>query len=241
MASVNGQEKASGARLGTRLRGKLADAYEARGGQQNILWLHYSAKARSDVALCSDLEYGHFLLVESDPLIDKVNYAPAKQVARIAGEVFATIVDAEVQTKNGEVTWREVKYSGDLAEGEANRANLQILIQQQAARDTAVRHEVLTEKEIFACPQRIRNWHRVMVWLAAAREWALHDYATKVAILMRRHGRIEFHEALSLGDTEHASLYGAALLQEVQRGTFRSDLEARPLTARSIFYAPERS
>jgi len=231
----------SGARPGTRLRGQLAQAYEARGGHQNILWLHYSPKARQDVCLSSDLEYGHFLLAESDTSIDKVNYAPAKQVARVAGESFGTIVDAEVRLKTGEVIWREVKHSSDLAEGEANRANLQILIQQQAAKDAAARHEVLTEKEIFACPQRIRNWHRVIVWLAAAREWALHDYAIDVATLMRRHGRIEFREALSLGDSEHASLYGAALLQEVQRGAFHSDLDVRPFTPSSIFCVPEWS
>ena len=235
------RQGASDARPGIRLRGLIAEAYEARGGHQNILWLHYSPKAKRDFVLSSDLEYAHFLLAESDTRIDKVDYAPRKRVARIAGETFGTVVDAEVQLKSGEVVWREVKFSEDLAEGEANRASLQILIQRQAANDAAVRHEVLTEKEIFACPQRIRNWHRVVAWLAAAREWALHDYALEVAGLIRRFGRIEFREALALGDAEHAALYGAALLQEVLRGSFHSDLDVKPFTPRSIFYAPGRS
>lgn len=240
MAS-NTTRQAHGARPGTRLRGLIAKAYDARGEHQNILWLHYSPKAKRDFVLSSDLEYAHFLLAESDTRIDKVDYAPGTRVARIAGETFGTVVDAEVQFKSGEVVWREVKFSEDLAEGEANRASLQILIQQQAAKDAAVRHEVLTEKEIFACPQRIRNWHRVVAWLAAAREWALHDYALEVAALIRRLGRIEFREALALGDAEHSPLYGAALLQEVQRGSFHSDLDVRPFTARSTFHARERS
>jgi hypothetical protein len=228
------------ARPGTRLRGKLANAYGARGGHQSILWLQYSPKAGKDFVLSSDLEYGHFLLVESDTTVSSADYAPKPRVAMVAGVSLATCVDAEIKFKSGEVVWREVKYSRDIELGAANRASLQILVQQQAAKDAAVRHEVLTEKEIFACPQRIRNWHRIVPWLAQAREWALHDYAIEVAMAMRREGRMEFREALLLGKPEEGALYGAALLHEVQRGKFCSDLDVEPFSPRSFFYVRDR-
>lgn len=237
----DGARDAPRARLGTRLRGQLARAYDARGGSQSILWYQFSPKAKRDFVLSSDLEYGHFLLAESDIATDKIDYAPRKRVATVAGEILATCVDAEVQLKTGEVIWREVKYSADLEQGAANRASLQILVQQQAARDAGVKHEVLTEKEIFACPQRTRNWHRIVAWLAAARDWALHDYAIEVATLIRHRRHVEFREALELGRPEDASLYGAALLQQVQRGVFCSDLDVEPFTPRSLFYLPDRS
>lgn len=234
--AASGKRGSRGARPGTRLRGQLAQAYDARGGHQSILWFQFSPKANRDFVLSSDLEYGHFLLVESDTSIAEVDYAPAKRVARVAGEVLATCVDAEVVLKSGEVVWREVKCSEDIEQGAANRASLQILVQLQAAKDAAVTHEVLTEKEIFANPQRIRNWHRIVAWLAATREWALHDYSTEVAILMRRHGRVEFRHVLALGKPEEAPLYGSALLYQVQRGSYCSDLDDKPFTPRSLFY-----
>lgn len=229
------------ARPGTRLRGQLAEAYGARGGHQSVLWLHYSAKAERDFAFHSNLEYGHYLLVESDIEIEKPDYAPQKRVARVAGELLATCVDAELQLRSGGVVWREVKYSDDLAAGAANRASLQILVQQQAAQDAAVTHQVITEKEIFANPQRIRNWHLIIPWLASAREWALHDYSTEVALLVRRHGRIEFRHALALGAPEKSGLYGAALLRLVQVGRLSSDLDDRPFTPRSVFFQADES
>lgn len=240
MPSKNGKQSL-GARPGTRLRGQLEQVYEVRGGRQNVLWLHYSPKAGKDFALSSALHYAHFLFAESDPAIATVNYAPAELVTKIAGESFVSIVAAELQLKTGEVVWRELTSSTDLAKGEAIRKNLQFLIQQQAFNNAPVRHEVLTETEIFACPQRIRNWHRVLPWLAAVRDWALHDYAIDVATLIRRHGRVEFREALALGNSEAASLYGAALLQGVQHGAFLSDLDRMPFTPRSTFYVRESS
>lgn len=231
--------KGKGARLGTRLRGDLAEAYAARGHHISNLWFVYSPKARRDFVLRSSLEYGHFLLVESDVSIVKVDYSPAKRVAMLAGEAFGTIVDAEVTLANGQVVWREVKNSSDLVAGEQTRANLQILIQAQAATDAGVRHEVITEKVIYAIPQQINNWHRVLAWLAQAREWALHDYGNQVAALLHRRRRVELEEVAALGTPEEVGLYFAALFQAVQRGQFCSDLHSAPLSLRSQFWLTE--
>src|SRR5438045_3188895 len=100
-------------RLGTQMRGRLADAYEGRGHARAQLWYAYSPRAKRDVAFTGDLEFGHFLLVESDPRVRCVDYAPKERVARIAGSAMAHVTDAEVIFSDGTTEWREVKRSTD--------------------------------------------------------------------------------------------------------------------------------
>lgn len=64
-STLPSNKASTGARPGVRMRGQLADAYEARGHSTGKLWFHYSAKARRDVAFETEIEYLHFLYVES--------------------------------------------------------------------------------------------------------------------------------------------------------------------------------
>lgn len=146
--------KPKGARLGTRLRGKLAEAYDSRGHHRSNLWYVYSPKARADVVLRSDVEFGHFLLVESDANIVHVDYSPEKRIARIASVEYGTIVDAELTLRDGTRVWREVKRSEDVEQGAQTRANLQLMVQMKAAAFAGVTHELITDKQVFAQPPR---------------------------------------------------------------------------------------
>lgn len=229
----------SHARLGTRLRGQLADAYEARGHDRSDLVFVYSPKAGRDFALRSELEYGHFLLVESDPDVQKVDYSPSKRVSTWAGEEIGTIVDAEVTLRSGAVVWREVKSSADVEEGAQNRANLQLLIQLRAAESVAAQHQLFTEREIYAQPQRIHNWLRIIPWLAQARDWPLHEYGNEVAALVRARGSVVLEDVLSLGQGPEQALYGAALFRAVQYGLIASQLDVLPMTRNSRFFSLE--
>jgi len=226
----------SKARPGTRLRGALAEAYDSRGDLQSILWLHYSPTAREDVVFRSQLEYLHFLQIEWDPRVASINYRPQKRVAHVAGEILGTIVDAEITLRSGEIIWREVKYKADLEAGAANRANLQLLIQLQAARDENVRHEVVTEEQLYRSPMAVRNAHRTMAWLAGARHFVLTDAESQVLGLLRRLKAFEFRHVLKMDDPKLSALLGAAVLNLARRGRIHSDLDAHPFSGRTRFY-----
>lgn len=232
-------KRASKARIGTRLRGALAEAYAARGNLKSILYVQYSAKARVDVALSSDLEYRHFLLAEADVAVKRIDYTPAKRVVQIAGDGYGTIVDAEVEYGDGRIEWREVKHSEDLEADATSRSNLQILIQQAAAAREKVSHAVYTEREINRHLTLISNWHRIAAQLAAARDCALDDYVYQITGFMRRHGRIEYRHALALGKPGEECFFSAALLQQVQFGRIGSDLDCRPFSSRSAFFVED--
>lgn len=220
------------------MRGQLASAFASRGHHRSNLWFVYSPKAGKDTVLRGDLEYGHFLLAESDPDVQRVDYAPAKRVSEMAGEAIGTIVDAEVTLRSGAVVWREIKQSSDVEHGAQGRANIQLMIQLQAAAAVAARHELLTEKEIFSQPQRIHNWLRIVPWLAQARDWPLHDFGNLVASLVQARGSVEYHEVLDLEEGPQRPLLVAALFRAVQFGHIGSDLDTHPLTRRSRFFSP---
>lgn len=226
-------------RLGTQMRAQLAEPYASRGHHHSSLWLAFSPKANADVVLRSDLEFGHFLLAESDPSVVKVDYAPQKRVAQAAGEAVGTIVDAEVTLRNGTVIWREIKCSEDVAHGTTTRANTQLMAQVQAAGLVGAMHEVLTEKEIYAQPQRTQNWLQVIPWLAQAREWPLYEFRLGVVALLNARRSVEFEDVLALGNVTTAALYAAALFDRVQYGFILSDLDTLPFTACSRFYLRE--
>lgn len=235
-----GTQPSAGAssRLGTRMRGDLAEAYGARGHGHSKLWYGYSAKAGRDFVFRSEIEYLHFLWVESDALVEMVDYAPQKRVARIAGETYGTIVDAEL-IRAGKTIWREVKPRN--AEGVADlRSNLQLLIQMKAAAGMAACHELVTEEQICAQPHRIQNWQLVQRLLGEARYWELADYQNAVALLLRSKGSITLDEALALGDSRNSGLFAAGLFRGVQRGQFQGDIDQRPLTALTVFYLAGR-
>lgn len=228
--------RAPSGRLGTQLRGVLSDQFHARRHQANDLIYTYSPRADADVVLRSSLEYAHFLLVESDPRMARVDYAPAERVARLCGESIATAVDVEVVDIDGTVTWREIKYlkHREINEREYACETWQFL--NKMADGVADNFQVLTEKEIYLNPVRIRNWNRIVAWIAQARELSLGKEGQAVLALIRRRKQVRFEEMLTIGEKDRAGLFAAALFREVQKGTVESDLERAPLSPHSLFF-----
>lgn len=63
-ATTRAPVKSATGKLGTQMRGKLQQDYQARGKTRYSLWYHYSPKACADVVLHGDPQYYHFLLAE---------------------------------------------------------------------------------------------------------------------------------------------------------------------------------
>lgn len=229
-------------RLGTQLRGKLQQHYNRRGKSRYALWYAYSPKGSADVVLHGDVRYGHFLHAESDPAVAYVDYAPQGRVNRIVGDDLGKFVDAEVKLVDGTGVWRCVRRSDTKSQAPVDAAitNLQLLITHRTHKDLPQRMELWTEKEVFAQPQRIQNWNRVLPWVAQAREWPLHEAGNEVATLLHTRREVILRDVMALGDEKHQALYIAALLHGAQRGHFQSDLNERPWGLRSRFFVGGR-
>lgn len=181
------------------MRGALASAYGARGHLSSDLFYAYSPRMDEDVVLRGALEFAHFLLTESDPTIAGANYAPAEKVTLLAGGGIASLVTAEVVDNKGSTTWREVKASQALERSNSYRMELRLSIQRRISDEWPTEHAVFTELEIYANPQRIRNWNRVIAWLSQARQFPLVEERHRIIKLIRERRRVSLGEVLSLG------------------------------------------
>lgn len=235
----NDASKAStNTRLGVRMRNQLADIYKARGHSTGKIWLHYSAKARRDIAFATEIDYLHFLYIESSFEIIDVDYTPELKVQRAVGSSFIEYVNAEILTANGDVIWRHVCAADQTDCAHNRQEQLQILLQNCDMPDGAQFPcvEVLTHEDMLAAPYRIRNWHSVAAWLAAGRDWALTQEQLEVAALIRSKKRVEFQEVLELGKgTDHDDLYGVAIFRSMQAGAYSSNLFDAPFSMRTWF------
>lgn len=226
----------SGTRLGTQLRGKLSGAYASRGRFRSKLTYAYSPRMGRDVVLHSQLEFAHFVLAESDPLIFKINYSPEKRISNIQDDVLGTIVDAEVELKDGTLEWREIKYSGKLDK----RSEHQWQAQAEAAFQHGIRYRRFTEKEIFVCPQRIENWIEVIAWLSAVRARPSYEFDIAVLDLLHQKGKVTVGEVQNLaGLRSDSACLVAAAFRKIQTGDFISDLDFNPLTSQTVLSLPD--
>lgn len=234
MSTAKSPSKA--ARLGTRMRGAMADAYDKRGHMKASLGLVYSPKAKKDVVINSTLEFGHLLLVESDPDIEQVDYAPQKRVADLYGVPIGTILDAELVRRNRTVVWREVKPSEVVAKADDELAPPQLIAQAKAAGILNVEYERLTEKEIFSNPTRIHNWAQILPWISQCRHIPLEQYKKEVLQQLKKGKDWTFQELKEHAGAEKYGVKAAALFSLVQFGFVESDLYTAPFTLKSRFF-----
>jgi hypothetical protein len=222
----------------------LANFYEGRGKHKSVLCLVYSIKAKEDFVLRSYLEYLHFLYAESDPLVRNISYTAERCKITVLGEDLVALLDASVQLSNGRTQWREVKSSNEVEQGVNNRAHLQKLIQEVASHQEGVDYARLTENELCAQPHRLRNWNRIIPWIAQAREWPLVEEKGSVLHLMKQEGSISYGELFQLLVSKYgsrfASLYIAGTFDLVSKGKISSDLDVTRFTKKTRLWTAEQ-
>lgn len=226
-------------RLGTRFRGKLAAAFGQRNHNASNLWYVYSPRTNSDWVLRSDLEWDHFVLAESDPLIKSVDFNPEPVVGTLDdGVPYRTILDAVVTYVDGTVEWREIKPAASSNGREATRTARQLQAQTAAAIAAGVRYSRWSEIELHANPVRLANWRRAVSWMAGARDYSLALQSTELGGYLRLRTSLTLADLQQLVGDAAFPLFVAAAFRAIQRGDIASDLDQRPLSRNSILRPP---
>jgi hypothetical protein len=222
-----------GTRMGTQLRGEMAEQYDQRGHGAADLILHYSGKTGKDAGIKGLREFKHYLHVESDPDVIDVDYSPRAVNTQIAGMAYADLVHAVVKLKDGSTVWRRLVES----EGEHPPllADLRAAVGKGALAEVA-RVEVWTSGVIEANAMRLRNSLRALGWIAGARYWPLGEYKSAVLDLLAQRRSLTFRDAVLLGEGSKQALFGAAVLQLACNGAIRSDLNEAPLSGVTLFH-----
>lgn len=225
---MDGTHKGPGPRLGTQLRGRLAPAYSARGRQRSTLFSVYSPRTDRDWILRGELAWMHFLLVESDPRVKAVDYAPSTHVIREGDVEFSTDFAALVTFRDGKSEYRQLVATAALHN--LDRQSLREWETKVAmAERNGIRYVQYTEAEILANPQRIVNWQRVIAWLSAARGHPLPPLQVEISALLDARGCASLEAIQSLGAGALSACYVAAAFKGVQDGIYWADLDERPL------------
>lgn len=223
-----------GRRLGTQLRGEMAAPYDARGKGNADLVLHYSPKAKRNVQLSGQLQFLHFLSCEIDCQVATADYSPRSAIASLAGEKYAALVDAQVETRDGKVIWHrliasepdEDALTDDLRSvlGKGPLAGISALV-------------TWTEARLTANPMRLRNALRAVAWMSAARYWPLGEFKSNALALISKRRSVTFDDILQLEAGPRRALSGAAVLELACTGAIRSDLLEVPLHGLTRFHA----
>ncbi|WP_230584494.1 TnsA endonuclease N-terminal domain-containing protein [Lysinibacillus sphaericus] len=120
----------------------------------NNRWLAYSNKLKRVVYLFSDLEYEHWLQVETDPAIITFCEQPIKMEIIQDGRTHSSIIDMWVKYIDGEETFIEIKYSNDLLKKTVEK---QIYVQEVWCKANQKKHAIKTEREIRLNPIKLSN------------------------------------------------------------------------------------
>lgn len=227
------------ARLGTQMRGRLAEAYDARGHSRGTLNYHYSPKCRRDVVLMGHAELGHFLTVEYDARIVEVDYAPRDKVKGIAGDELGEFIHASIKLRDGTKVWRHISAENPGDKHDVIEANLNRLIAHKTHPDLPDRYEKWIWEENRLKPQLIHNSLRMVSWLAQAREWPLLEESKKILALVAANGEIAASDVMALDSSPAQALYLAAMSKLVLSGQLDSDLTHLPLSPISRLYKLE--
>ncbi|MBG9453795.1 hypothetical protein ABE61_06795 [Lysinibacillus sphaericus] len=120
----------------------------------NNRWESFSNKLKRNVYLFSDLEYQHWLQIETDPnIIDFCEQAIKMEIIEDNKTQFS-IIDMWVRYKNGKQFFIEIKYSKDLMKDSVKK---QINVQQLWCKANQASHLIKTENEIGLTPIKLSN------------------------------------------------------------------------------------
>lgn len=116
----------------------------------NNYWETYSPKMDRNVRLFSDLEYDHWVLVETNPAVVAFCEQPFEIQYFYGGTPAKSIPDMWIKFKDDSQYLVEVKYSKELNPESKNylKTNRQITIQKSYCIEKGFRHSIRTEKDI---------------------------------------------------------------------------------------------
>lgn len=125
----------------------------------NNFWHGFSYKAKRDVRFFSDLEYEHWLLVETNPCIIDFCEQPLEIKFFFNGKLCSSIFDMWVKYDDGQEEFREIKYQSHLEIGHPRYEDTikQITVQKEWCKTKGFRHSVQSDEIVRSNPMLIDN------------------------------------------------------------------------------------
>jgi|ERR1051326_1130062 hypothetical protein len=193
----------------------------------NNRWIVFSVRLHRLVILYSDLEYDHWVIVESNYKIVCYCEQPLRMRAKINGRIVTTVPDMWVLFDSGQEQFREVKYRAQLSDP---RVVLQIQTQQTWCGLKPVLHEICDEFRIRRSPQYIHRWKFILRVLAATHNTNLEPICKSVSYLLRN-GQMSLKQLEAACSGAERNLIRPAVFKMLHAGTVKAPLGSHELNS----------
>ena len=161
-------------------------------------WEDYSPKLKRYVGFYRDLEYDHWLLIESDPTIVWFCEYPLTIQMRIGAHNVTSTLNVMVQHQDGEREVRRLVYADELnASRHGSRLRRQIEAERTWCRLHGIRYVLITDETIYKTPLLISNWKFILRVLKDAEAIDVAPQQREIEPLLDAEGR-------SIGEIEKA-------------------------------------
>ncbi len=177
---------------------------QTRGGYGSEYWEVYSPKLGRDVKLYSNVEWEHWLLLESDPNVVYFCEQPVRMLT-LVGEKGSSFIDMWVLFADHTEEYREIKVSEDV---DSDRSKKQIQIQKSWCERNNFVHRVVTELDLKKFKQQIESCKEFIGFIPhkiSERHLKLQRSVTDIVV---SHGQIKFIELVEkfVGSSEQQVL-----------------------------------
>lgn len=198
-------------------------------------WIVYSPKLLRLVVLYSDLEYDHWVLVESDPKIISYCEQPLRVRVRMPSGVVTTIFDMWVLFEDGTEEFREVKYRSRLKEPRSER---QIKAQKLWCLKNKTPHKVFDECKVRASPLYLSNWKSILRILTASADLDLTEHQTAILSVLENNP-YTLDQLEEMFPKVESALIRLAALRLLHSGEATAALHQQPLNRRLLIELPK--
>jgi hypothetical protein len=229
-------------------RNDVFKMFQKRGRLKHSLWLCYSARQNRDFIFPGDAEMLHHYWIEGDPAVTSCVYQPDSRITGIQGDHHKTTYDALVRFKDRRPELREIKsvdYEGAAKNGLDSRSEEERLREEiQFQAQTKIAHEVgltyvrISMDDLAAHEQLIFNWFRAIAFIASCRGVSLQSRINEVLMVLLAQRAATIGDVLTRLGGRQSAEYQAAIFLAAQRGFIATDMDATPLTYRTLLSLP---
>jgi hypothetical protein len=201
----------------------------------NDRWEVYSHKLKRNVTLYSDLEYDHWVLIESNPEVVFFCEQPLKIRIRLPIGVVTTIFDLWIQWRSGLEEFQEIKFEKDLEDAHSNsRVTRQIQAQKKWCEINSKKYSVITEKSIRSNLTYLSNLKFILRHLGSDYNECKRAYSERIILMLSEQGPSSFSEIENVFREVEFPIIRNAVFDLIYSGKLTTSLNEKPLNMNSI-------
>lgn len=201
----------------------------------NNRWEVYSPKLKRNLTLYSNLEYDHWVLIESDPKVLFFCEQPLKIKIKLPIGVVTTIFDMWIQWESGLEEFREIKFDKELDHSPHNsRVNRQIQAQKKWCELNNKHYSVITEKSIRSNSIYLSNLKLILRHLDRENNKHKESVSERIISMLSQEGASSVGEIENSFSDVESSTVKSIVFELIYKGKLKSDLENKSLDMNSL-------